>query len=90
VVAIILEIEIFYKLSINGGTSFGNTVNLSNNAGSSGFPGVAATGNNVCVMWSDSDFGNVEIFYRRSTDGGMSFGPIDNLGNNGDFQIFPL
>ena len=88
-VAIILEIEIFYKLSINGGTSFGNMVNLSNNAGSSGFPDVAASGNNVCVMWSDSDFGNVEIFYRRSTDGGMTFGPIDNLSNNGGFSNFP-
>ena len=43
-VAIILEIEIFYKLSINGETSFGNMVNLSNNAGSSGFPDVAASG----------------------------------------------
>lgn len=88
-VAIILEIEIFYKLSINGGTSFGNMVNLSNNAGSSGFPDVAASGNNVCVMWSDSDFGNIEIFYRRSTDGGMTFGPIDNLSNNGGFSNFP-
>ena len=40
-------------------------------------------------MWSDSDFGNVEIFYRRSTDGGMTFGPIDNLSNNGGFSNFP-
>ena len=44
-VAIILEIEIFYKLSTNGGTSFGTTVNLSNKDGNQGSPDIAASEN---------------------------------------------
>lgn len=40
-------------------------------------------------MWDDSDFGNVEIFYRRSIDAGMTFGPIDNLSENAGFSHFP-
>jgi hypothetical protein len=32
-------------------------------------------------LWDDSSFGNVEILYRRSTDGGMTFGPTENLSN---------
>jgi hypothetical protein len=82
-------IEIFYKRSMDEGTNFGDTVNISNNGGSSAFPDVAASGNNVYVMWSDSSFGNDEILYRRSTDGGMTFGPIDNLSNNAGFSNFP-
>lgn len=41
-------------------------------------------------MWSDSGTGNVEIFYRRSTDGGIAFGSIENLSDNGGLSHFPV
>ena len=43
------EDDIFFARSIDGGKSFGNTINLSNNAGSSANPrlAVASNGNNV-------------------------------------------
>jgi len=74
--------EIFYRRSTDGGASFGSTVNLSNNAGFSGAPSIAVSGNNVHIVWYDNTPGNSEIFYRRSTDGGASFGSTVNLSNN--------
>jgi hypothetical protein len=40
---------------MDGGKSFGNTINLSNNAGESDEPrlAVANNGNNVYVVWND-------------------------------------
>jgi len=74
--------EVFYRRSNDGGASFGSTVNLSNNAGFSGAPSIAVSGNNVHIVWYDQTPGNSEIFYRRSTDGGASFGSTVNLSNN--------
>lgn len=68
--------DIFFKPSNNNGTSFGSTINLSNNAGDSGVPNIVASGNNVYVAWSDSTSGS-QILFKRSTDGGTTFnGPV--------------
>jgi len=61
--------------------SFDPTINLSNTAGKSLVPSVAASENNVHVVWTDDIQGNREILYRRSTDGGASFGGTVNLSN---------
>jgi hypothetical protein len=74
--------EIFYRRSTDGGATFGSTVNLSNNAAESAPAAVAVSGNNVYVDWRDNTPGNFDIFYRRSTDGGASFGSTVNLSNN--------
>ncbi|MGA9841429.1 MAG: sialidase family protein [Nitrososphaeraceae archaeon] len=70
--------EILYRRSVDGGATFGNTINLSNTAGFSGNSDIAVSGNNVYVVWND----NAEILYRRSVDGGATFGSIFNLSNN--------
>src|SRR3712207_3543698 len=46
--------EILYRRSTNGGANFSGIVNLSNTTGQSGRPDVAASGNNVYVVWSDN------------------------------------
>jgi hypothetical protein len=74
--------EILYKRSTNDGATFGATINLSNNAGDSITPAVAASGDNVYVVWTDGTPGNPEILYKRSTDGGATFGATINLSNN--------
>jgi hypothetical protein len=66
--------DIFYKRSTDGGKTFHDTINLSNNIGRSQDPSMSSTGNNVYVVWSDDtnrEFPN--IFYKRSTDGGKTF-----------------
>jgi hypothetical protein len=74
--------EILYRKSTDGGATFSSTINLSNNDGDSGRPAIAVSGNNVYVVWNDDSAGNREIFYRKSTDGGATFGNIVNLSNS--------
>ena len=80
------EDDIFFARSIDGGKSFGNTINLSNNAGSSANPrlAVASNGNNVYAVWDDrtTQSGLEDVFFRRSSNGGTSFDNTINLSNN--------
>ena len=57
-------------------------MNLSDNPASSNNPAVTVLGSNVHVVWSDNTDGNFEIFYKRSLDGGASFGAQINLSMN--------
>ena len=66
--------EIMFQASHDGGDSFEEAKNLSNNAGISKDPRIALTGaGTVVVTWQDNTPGNEEIFYSRSTDGGETF-----------------
>ena len=62
--------DILYRRSTNGGATFGPIINLSNNAGFSGFPAIAILGNNLHVVWQDDTPGNFDICkekYRRGS-----------------------
>ncbi len=72
-----------------GSLLFGTQVNLSHNAGFSGSPSVAVSGNSVFVAWHDGTSGNFEIFLARSTDGGKTFGSPVNLSNNAGESFDP-
>jgi ethanolamine utilization microcompartment shell protein EutL len=76
--------EILYRRSTNGGANFGSTVNLSNSTGLSQLPTIAASGNNVYVVWQDDSLvpGTFDILYKKSTNGGASFGDTKNLSNS--------
>jgi len=74
--------EIYYKRSANGGVSWGADTRLSNNSAFSEFPSVAVSGLVVHVVWHDNRDGNYEIYYKRSTDGGVSWGTETRLTNN--------
>jgi ethanolamine utilization microcompartment shell protein EutL len=74
--------DILYRRSTDGGASFGDIVNLTENTGSDGeAPAIAASGNNVYVVWSDFSTGNGDILYKKSTNGGASFGDTKKLSN---------
>jgi hypothetical protein len=74
--------EIFYRKSTDGGATFGATVNLSNDAADSGSPAIDISDNNIYVVWDDFTPGSTDIFYRKSTDGGATFGATVNLSNS--------
>jgi len=76
-------------LVTDGGASFGSTINPSFNALSSLEPAIATSWDNVYVMWVDAIAGNYDILYRRSTDGGASFGSTVNLSNNAGDSLQP-
>jgi hypothetical protein len=51
---------------------------------------IASNGDTVHVVWSDNRVGgNYEIFYKRSVDGGLSWGPDLQISNNVYFSSNP-
>ena len=81
--------EIYYKRSADGGVSWGADTRLTNNSASSTIPSVAVFGQVVHVVWCDYRDGNPEMYYKRSTDGGISWGADTRLTNNPYASVFP-
>lgn len=76
--------QIFFKRSTDGGASFDYAINLSKDTGPSsvGTINIATSGSNVYVVWEEDTGSGYELFFRRSTDKGASFGDTTNLGGN--------
>ena len=81
--------EIYYKRSTDNGTSWATGLRLTNNSAESSFPSVAVSGLLVHVVWPDSRDGNYEIYYKRSTDGGINWGTDTRLTNNSAVSSVP-
>jgi hypothetical protein len=81
--------EIFFRASYDKGANFEDVINLSNNAGSSSNPQLAVSGSNVYLVWDDTTPGNLDIFFTRSTDSGVSFSPAINLSNTAGGSFNP-
>ena len=97
--------DIYFRRSTDdGATFFGDSgTNLSHNIGASSEPKIAATIsgssnsssiNNVYVVWADktTTTGNADIYFRKSTDGGVTFSAAtinlsDNTGSSYSPQI---
>jgi hypothetical protein len=71
--------EIYYKRSTNGGISWEPDVRLTTNSGKSARLCVALSGPFLHVVWTDDRDGNYEIYYKRSTDRGASWGADTRL-----------
>jgi hypothetical protein len=78
-----INYDILLKSSNDGGQTFGDVINLSNNSGFSEHPQVAINGNNVYIVWADNTSLNRDVYLISSTDGGQTFGDVINLSNNG-------
>jgi hypothetical protein len=81
--------EVYYKNSIDGGVTWSTDVRLTNTAGKSYHPAVGVSGSVVHVAWYDSTVGNWEIYYKRSTNGGLTWGADTRLTNNSAISEFP-
>jgi hypothetical protein len=65
--------DIYYKKSTNGGTSW-TSKRLTWNLSDSEWPKVTTdSNNNIHVVWDEESPGNNEVFYKRSTNGGMNW-----------------
>ncbi len=72
--------EIYYKKSSNGGTNWTASRQLTNNAGLSYCPRIAAfSTNSLHLVWSDSTPGVTEIYYKKSSDGGANWSTSKRL-----------
>ena len=74
--------EIYYKNSTDAGISWSTDLRLTNNSGSSVYPTIQSAGSVIHVSWWDNRDGNYEIYYKRSPDGGLSWGQDIRLTNN--------
>jgi hypothetical protein len=84
-----LNQEIYYNSSADTGLTWGADRRLTNNANSSQDPGVAVSGDTVHVVWQDNRDGNYEIYYKRSTDAGATWGSDSRLSNNSSWSGLP-
>lgn len=77
--------DIHYKKSTDGGTTWTATKRLTWNMWAESEPVIAVnSGTNLHIVWHDSSYGNREISYIRSTDGGITwFGPKRLTWNSG-------
>jgi hypothetical protein len=76
--------EILFSRSTNG-TSFSTPLNVSRDPNSSATPHIGVNSKGfIFVMWADNGFGygNYEIFFSCSTDGGQSFSAPENISRN--------
>ncbi len=71
--------EIYYKRSTNSGLTWSSDIRLTNSAGVSLHPAISASGLLVNVVWYDNRDGDYEIYYKRSTDGGINWGSDTRL-----------
>jgi hypothetical protein len=71
--------EIYYKRSADNGLTWGADTRLTNNFALSQFPSVAVSGQVVNIAWTDARDGDYEIYYKRSTDDGTTWGPDTRL-----------
>ena len=81
--------EVYYCRSLNSGMTWGDRIRLTNHIGNSVNPSVSAADNDVHVVWQDDRNGNTEIYYKRSTDSGLTWGPDVRLTNNGSASNTP-
>ena len=81
--------EIYYKRSTDGGTSWSSDVRLTNSPSTSDYPAIVVSGSKVHLVWHDYRDGNMEIYYKLSTDGGSSWGTDVRLTNSPDYSLIP-
>jgi len=76
------DYEIFFRASYDYGSTFRDTINLSNTTGESIEPDIAISGRNIYVVWEEGELSQHEVYFSRSVDRGKSFEPPVNLSNN--------
>jgi hypothetical protein len=72
--------EVYYKKSTNGGATWGAAQRLTWTSGDSPCPAIATdSSNGIHLVWFDYTPGSCEIYYRKSSDGGSTWGTIKRL-----------
>lgn len=88
--------DIYFTKSADGGYSFGPNVRVNDVwPGNQTTPAIAVDANgDIYLVWCDTRNGrrNPDLYFAKSTDGGVSFGPnvrVDDTGSFHSSQLFP-
>jgi len=85
-----MDTEVYHKRSTDAGVTWGSDVHVTVSTGPQGIPSVAVVGEYVHVAWVDFTLmGNSEIYYGRSTDGGLIWGTPSQISYAGGFSSSP-
>jgi BNR repeat-like domain len=72
--------EIYYKRSLDGGATWDATKRLTWTAGSSYYTAIATDSNDaIHISWTDNTSGNYQIYYKKSTDRGSTWGAMKRV-----------
>jgi len=82
--------EIYYKRSTDGGDTWTTSQRLTWTPGGSWSPEIAVDySNNIHVVWFEYTAGNAEIYYKKSTDGGVTWTASQRLTWTSGFSFEP-
>jgi len=69
-----VNVELFYKTSIDGGLSWSVDTRLTNNPATDGTPAIMQSQNGtIWVFWASDRTGNYDIFYKATSNNGLSW-----------------
>jgi hypothetical protein len=81
--------EIYYKRSIDNGFSWGPDVRLTSDTSWSSTPCIASSGDRAYLTWEDDRNGAGEIYFKWSTDRGLSWSPDARLTFDPGWSVMP-
>lgn len=81
--------EIYYKRSTDGGVTWSSDTRLTNSPNNSRWPCIVLWGSVLHLVWTDARNGNNDIYYKKSTNDGASWGADIRLTTNTSHQIQP-
>jgi hypothetical protein len=77
--------NILFSRSTDGGATFSAPINVSNSRRYPFDPHIAVDSHGgINVVWNDDPSGNLDIFFSRSTDGGLTFSAPVNVSHDAD------
>jgi hypothetical protein len=74
--------ELYYTRSTNNGNTWSDEVRLTVDAANSEYPSLAVDFQSLHLVWNDTRHGASEIYYKRSTNGGLSWSDDIRFTNN--------
>lgn len=82
--------EIYYKRSSDNGLTWSADIRLTNNWAGSWYPSIAVSGQKVFVVWHDDrDSSASNIYFKSSTDNGVTWGADIPLTQRATYSMYP-
>jgi hypothetical protein len=81
--------EVYYKRSLDSGTTWGPDTRLTHDPAVSGEPTIEVLGDLVVVAWQDNRDGNYEIYLQQSPDAGTTWSEPVRLTNDETLSTLP-